>query len=96
MTVCLIVICALALVGARPKDNKPPKMAINDIDRSEYGDLSDETIIKVKQCEVDVEKMELCMRCAKETKSELVYPLCCADEDGVLGWCNDYVYYGRQ
>ncbi|KAL5285941.1 hypothetical protein ACFFRR_007555 [Megaselia abdita] len=98
VTVCLIVICALVLsASARPKDNhKPPKATLSDIDRSEYGDLSDETILKVKQCENDMDKMELCMRCAKETKSELVYPLCCADEDDVQGWCHEYIFFGRQ
>lgn len=90
--------CALVFgVGARPNDSiQPPKVTLSDTDRSEYGDLSDETILKVKQCEVDLEKMELCMRCAKETKSELVYPLCCADEDEVLGWCHDYIFFGKQ
>lgn len=97
VTISLILICSLVfLVNARPKEMKPPKATLNDSERSEYGGLSDETILKVQQCEVDPDKMELCMRCAKETKSELVYPLCCANEDDVLNWCNDYVYYGRQ
>lgn len=88
------MICALVFgVVARPSIEA---QTLSDKDRSEYGDLSDDTILKVKQCEVDVDKMELCMRCAKETKSELVYPLCCADEDEVYTWCNDYIFFGRQ
>ena len=81
-------------VNGRPKDTSPPKAAF---DRSEYSsDISDETIQKIKKCEADNTKMELCMRCAKETKSEIVYPLCCANEDGVQDWCQDYVYFGKQ
>lgn len=35
------------------------------------------------------------MRCAKVTKSETIYPMCCNNDDGVKDWCNEYVYFGR-
>jgi len=38
--------------------------------------------------------MELCQRCAKATKSSIVFPMCCANDDGVKNWCEEYVYYG--
>lgn len=92
------MICALvADVGAMPSksNDKPPKVILTDSDRREYGNINDETILKVRQCEVDLDKMELCMRCAKESKSQIVYPLCCANEDKVGDWCHDYIFYGQ-
>ncbi|XP_037947400.1 uncharacterized protein LOC119680545 [Teleopsis dalmanni] len=60
-----------------------------------YGNLTPEIVKKVKMCDADMETMELCMRCAKITKSHIVYPLCCANEDEVRYWCRDYVYYPK-
>ena len=90
------MLAVATLVHSRPKDFKPPKAQIDDAERREYGEISDDVILKVKQCEADPNKLELCMRCAKETKSNIVYPLCCVNEDGVEDWCKEYVYYGRQ
>ncbi|XP_017785798.1 PREDICTED: uncharacterized protein LOC108568957 [Nicrophorus vespilloides] len=39
---------------------------------------------------------ETCQKCAKQTKSPLVYPMCCSDEDGVYAWCERYIHYGIQ
>lgn len=95
----MIVIVALVVggAGAMPSksNDKPPKVTLTDSDRREYGNINDETILKVKQCEDNIERMELCMRCAKESKSQIVYPLCCANEDKVGDWCHDYIYYGQ-
>lgn len=66
------------------------------VDPSEYpGNLTPETIRKVQQCEMNQATMELCMRCAKVTKSEIIYPMCCNNDDSVKDWCHDYVYYGN-
>ncbi|KAL7735726.1 hypothetical protein ACLKA6_019982 [Drosophila palustris] len=66
------------------------------VDPSEYpGNLTPETIRKVQQCEMNQATMELCMRCAKVTKSEIIYPMCCNNDDSVKDWCFDYVYYGN-
>ncbi|XP_057671735.1 uncharacterized protein LOC130903570 [Diorhabda carinulata] len=47
-------------------------------------------------CEVaDATKREMCQRCAKQTKSSLVYPMCCNEEDEVHSWCYKYINYGK-
>lgn len=58
------------------------------------GDLSESVIKKIQKCEKDIETMELCMRCAKVTQSEIVYPMCCDNEEKVKDWCRQYIYYG--
>lgn len=39
---------------------------------------------------------ELCQRCSKVTKSAIVFPMCCSNEDDTMDWCKAYVYYGIQ
>ncbi|XP_033246909.1 uncharacterized protein LOC117187973 [Drosophila miranda] len=81
-------------VEARPSPEESKTKML--VDPSEYnGDLSVETIKKVQQCEMDTATMELCMRCAKVTKSEIIYPMCCSNDDGIKNWCHSYVYYGN-
>ncbi|XP_017090841.1 uncharacterized protein [Drosophila bipectinata] len=78
-------------------DARPSMMETASVDPSEYhGNLSEETILKVQQCEKDTATMELCMRCAKVTKSQIIYPMCCSNDDGIKDWCNAYVFYGDQ
>ncbi|CAH0547486.1 unnamed protein product [Brassicogethes aeneus] len=43
----------------------------------------------------DVEVIEICQRCAKQTKSPIVYPMCCKNEEDALNWCNSYINYGK-
>lgn len=59
----------------------------------DYNEPEDE---KVRKCYENEDLMELCQRCAKETKSNIVFPLCCANEDSVTGWCKEYIFYGRE
>uniref|UniRef100_A0A6P7F1R1 Uncharacterized protein LOC114325633 n=1 Tax=Diabrotica virgifera virgifera TaxID=50390 RepID=A0A6P7F1R1_DIAVI len=40
-------------------------------------------------------KREICQRCAQQTKSPLVYPMCCNEEDAVHKWCYHYTTYGK-
>ncbi|KAF7271341.1 uncharacterized protein LOC143198827 [Rhynchophorus ferrugineus] len=40
-------------------------------------------------------KAEVCQRCAKQTKSPIVYPMCCNNEEKVYHWCVKYIHYGR-
>ena len=69
----------------------------DDVDPSEYyGNLSRDVIKQIQKCDRNLETMELCMRCAKVTKSEIVYPMCCDNEDSVKDWCFEYIYYGSQ
>ncbi|KAH8376191.1 hypothetical protein KR200_000101, partial [Drosophila serrata] len=95
---CNILVASLLLLlpfsaNARPSTSgveQPPP-----VDPSEYhGNLSAETIRKVQQCEKDIPTMELCMRCAKVTKSDIVYPICCSNDDGIKDWCREYVFFG--
>ncbi|CAG9858205.1 unnamed protein product [Phyllotreta striolata] len=43
----------------------------------------------------DSTKREICQRCAKQTKSPIVYPMCCNEEDEVHNWCFRYTNYGK-
>jgi len=40
--------------------------------------------------------MELCQRCAKATKSLIVFPMCCGNDDNVQNFCKLFVNYGLQ
>ncbi|XP_016928208.3 uncharacterized protein [Drosophila suzukii] len=91
---CNILIVTLLVLGA---DARPSAGEEVNADPSEYhGNLSVETVLKVQQCEKDSNTMELCMRCAKVTKSDFVYPVCCSNDDGIKDWCREYVYYGNE
>lgn len=88
--------CFVPSVKSRPSEPAISESNIEVVvDPSEYyGNLSQDTIRKIQKCDKDMDTMELCMRCAKVTKSEIVYPLCCANEDSVKTWCHDYIYFG--
>lgn len=51
---------------------------------------------RVKRCHEDEDVNELCQRCSKVTKSSIVFPMCCSNEDQTMDWCKAYVYYGIQ
>lgn len=36
-----------------------------------------------------------CQRCAKLTKSRIVYPMCCYNDEDVHTWCENYIGYGQ-
>uniref|UniRef100_A0A224XRE8 Putative conserved secreted protein n=1 Tax=Panstrongylus lignarius TaxID=156445 RepID=A0A224XRE8_9HEMI len=38
----------------------------------------------------------LCQTCAKRTKSNIVYPMCCYGQEGAKEWCVRYTNYGKQ
>ncbi|XP_015599542.1 uncharacterized protein LOC107269798 [Cephus cinctus] len=42
------------------------------------------------------ETASLCQKCAKETKSDVVYPWCCTNHEGARTWCENYLYFGLQ
>ncbi|ALC41147.1 CG4269 [Drosophila busckii] len=91
----VIILVAMPAYGIpRPStESESTKLAV---DPSEYpGDLAPETILKVQQCEMNQSTMELCMRCAKVTKSPIIYPMCCNNDENIKDWCYEYVYFGR-
>ncbi|KAK4873528.1 hypothetical protein RN001_015557 [Aquatica leii] len=45
-------------------------------------------------CHIDSKLQDTCQRCAKQTKSNVVYPMCCSNEDDVFVWCQRYIGYG--
>ncbi|VEN37001.1 unnamed protein product [Callosobruchus maculatus] len=47
-------------------------------------------------CSDDPHKREVCQRCAKQTKSPVVYPMCCNEEDEVHHWCIQYTTFGKE
>lgn len=95
ITCAFIVLIAMTMLTPAFVQTKPiDEDYINDEHSGEYhGKLDEETKEQVRQCEADQETMELCMRCAKITKSTNVYPLCCGNVEGVKDWCYSYVYY---
>lgn len=36
----------------------------------------------------------LCQKCAKYTKSTIVYPMCCGDLEEARLWCQSYIDFG--
>ncbi|XP_031356579.1 uncharacterized protein LOC116180634 [Photinus pyralis] len=48
----------------------------------------------INGCHIDSKVQDTCQRCAKVTKSNVVYPLCCGNEDDVFVWCQRYLEYG--
>lgn len=99
MLALLLIACLMIGANGRPSIDVTPEAEESTkrlVDPSDYpGNLPPETILKVQQCEMDQATMELCMRCAKVTKSEIIYPMCCNNDDGVKDWCHEYVYYGK-
>ncbi|XP_034477652.1 uncharacterized protein LOC117784112 [Drosophila innubila] len=99
LLVLLLVACLSQSANCRPSSSgagDAESQTRLQVDPSEYpGNLTPETIRKVQQCEMDQATMELCMRCAKVTKSEIIYPMCCNNDDRVKDWCYDYVFYGN-
>lgn len=49
---------------------------------------------RIQPCFDDPATMDLCQRCAKESKSNIVFPLCCSNVDNVKKWCGEYIYFG--
>ncbi|XP_015521029.1 uncharacterized protein LOC107225167 [Neodiprion lecontei] len=45
-----------------------------------------------KSCTPETES--ICQRCAKKTKSPVVYPWCCTNHEGAREWCENYLFYG--
>uniref|UniRef100_A0A9I3FGL1 Secreted protein n=1 Tax=Anopheles epiroticus TaxID=199890 RepID=A0A9I3FGL1_9DIPT len=63
---------------------------------ADYEDYYDADYKRVQQCYEDEDINELCQRCSKVTKSSIVFPMCCNNEDHTMTWCREYVYYGIQ
>ncbi|XP_034244881.1 uncharacterized protein LOC117647285 [Thrips palmi] len=45
-------------------------------------------------CYHDAEVETLCQRCAKTTKSPVVFPMCCNDKEEAREWCKRYLEFG--
>lgn len=56
--------------------------------------LTEEIKQQLKPCFQLEDRMELCQRCAKETKAINVFPLCCSNVDNVKEYCENYIYFG--
>uniref|UniRef100_A0A6M2DUK1 Putative secreted protein n=1 Tax=Xenopsylla cheopis TaxID=163159 RepID=A0A6M2DUK1_XENCH len=84
MPICIfaltLMVACMQMAEAKPTWRSPYQ---NSIDRS------------LGMCDSDEEVMELCQRCAKVTKSNTVFPMCCDNHDEALTWCNQYVNFGK-
>lgn len=47
----------------------------------------------VEDCSFGSELRNTCEKCAKLTKSDLAYSMCCSGKDGVRNWCFDFLNY---
>lgn len=65
-------------------------------EENDYGDYFDDEYLHIRRCYEDEDVNELCQRCSKVTKSAIVFPMCCSNEDDTMDWCKAYVYYGIQ
>lgn len=65
-------------------------------EESDYADYFDDEYLHIRRCYEDEDVNELCQRCSKVTKSAIVFPMCCSNEDDTMDWCKAYVYYGIQ
>uniref|UniRef100_A0A4Q8K5N5 U20-Liphistoxin-Lsp1a_1 n=1 Tax=Liphistius sp. SGP-2016 TaxID=1905180 RepID=A0A4Q8K5N5_9ARAC len=45
------------------------------------------------QCKNGGPIRDLCERCAKFTKNEIVFPLCCGNKEKVRDWCQNFLGY---
>ncbi|XP_054282788.1 uncharacterized protein LOC128999985 [Macrosteles quadrilineatus] len=48
------------------------------------------------ECDTSDDVQTLCQRCAKSTKSNIVYPMCCRDREEARNWCSHYLAFGIQ
>ncbi|XP_014251837.1 uncharacterized protein LOC106667993 [Cimex lectularius] len=48
----------------------------------------------VDQCKIYDSTETTCQRCAKETKSVIVYPMCCEGRESAREWCTTFINYG--
>ncbi|XP_073988133.1 uncharacterized protein [Rhodnius prolixus] len=47
------------------------------------------------ECKENEHVETLCQTCAKRTKSNIVYPMCCFGQEEAKEWCDRYTKYGR-
>lgn len=60
----------------------------------EVDTIDPESVRQIQPCFDNPDTMDLCQRCAKESKSTIVFPLCCSNIDNVKDWCKEYIYFG--
>uniref|UniRef100_A0A182QM46 Peroxisomal ATPase PEX6 n=1 Tax=Anopheles farauti TaxID=69004 RepID=A0A182QM46_9DIPT len=53
---------------------------------TDYEDFYDADYKRIQQCYEDEDTNELCQRCSKVTKSAIVFPMCCNNEDDTMTW----------
>ncbi|RZF33163.1 hypothetical protein LSTR_LSTR004849 [Laodelphax striatellus] len=83
----ITLICVLSSVWGSPASYKPP--GFHDGSSIGYEDLED-------KCNTDESVQILCQTCAKVTKSEIVYPMCCTNkEDARVCYSGNNVYESR-
>lgn len=44
-------------------------------------------------CDKEPEHKEMCEKCAKVSRNQFVYPLCCSNDQQVGDWCHKYINY---
>ncbi|XP_048515193.1 uncharacterized protein LOC125501959 [Athalia rosae] len=83
--ICIgVLLLVLTLLGE--SDSKPWAQNLNPLNEATFLDS-----VKMS-CTSQTEN--LCQRCAKQTKSVVVYPWCCTDHEGAREWCENYLHYG--
>ncbi|XP_067007171.2 uncharacterized protein [Anabrus simplex] len=84
--ILLLAVCLLLVV--LPAVAKPSRSLLTHHPRRSLPEWQD--------CQHNDNTETLCQRCAKSTKSPMVYPMCCVNEEEVQIWCVRYLSYGLQ
>ncbi|XP_046746593.1 uncharacterized protein LOC124411497 [Diprion similis] len=83
-TCTTVFLLTLLLLG--DSNGKPIGHNINPLGQPAFLDSSR------KPCTPETDS--ICQRCAKQTKSPVVYPWCCTNHEGAREWCENYLFYG--
>ncbi|XP_039280978.1 uncharacterized protein LOC120350642 [Nilaparvata lugens] len=84
----ITLLCVVSSVCGSPAPLKPPGFH-DGASIAGYEDLED-------KCNTVESVQILCQTCAKVTKSEIVYPMCCTNKEDARIWCDRYTSFGIQ
>lgn len=74
--------------------HKHPHTTTTTTPAPEEDTIDPESEKQIQPCFDNPDIMDLCQRCAKESKSTIVFPLCCSNMDKVQDFCKEYIYFG--
>ncbi|XP_071038970.1 uncharacterized protein [Parasteatoda tepidariorum] len=88
------LLCALVILlqdSIHPVQSQP--VQYSKVDEYEKSTGEKLTYDEDNECRHGGQIRDLCERCAKVTKNELVFPMCCSEQKGVRRWCKEFLDY---